>query len=90
MWTPIYLNGSWLVWIKKQKETCLNQFVLRAQKYDPRFNNQHKLGGGEPIMTFDNEHMNLHFDNEVDIHFNYENHEENGYGYDLETLIILH
>ena len=41
-------------------------------------------------MTFDNEYMNLHFDNEEDIHFNSENHEENGHGYDLEMLIILH
>ena len=32
-----------------------------------------------------NEHMNLHFDNEQDIHY-----EANGYRHNLDLLIILH
>ena len=48
---------------KKQKETCLNQFGLCAQNKITLLGSIIN-GGGEPIMTFDNEYMNLHFDNE--------------------------
>ena len=33
---------------------------------------------------------NLHFDNEHDIQSSSENYEENGYGHDLNVLIISH
>ena len=55
---------------------------LHAQIYenDYRFNDQY-IGGGEKgvILPF-NEHENLHFDNEKDIHTNSKNHEESDYG----------
>jgi hypothetical protein len=37
-----------------------------------------------------NEHKNLHFKNECDIHMNTKSYEANGYGYDLDLLIISH
>ena len=37
-----------------------------------------------------NEHENLHFDNGKDIHTSSENHEESGYNFNLELLMILY
>ena len=37
-----------------------------------------------------NEHKNVHFDNEYDVHISYEIHEENGYMLKLDLLITLH
>ena len=36
------------------------------------------------------EHENVHFDNEHDIHTSPEIYKANGYGYDLDLLIIPH
>ena len=36
------------------------------------------------------EHENVHFDNEYDIHTSPEIYKANGYGYDLDLLIIPH
>ena len=36
-------------------------------------------GWGDAIQPF-NEHKNLHFDNELNIHMSSQNHEESGYG----------
>ena len=36
------------------------------------------------------EHKNLRFDDEKDIHMDFKNCEANGYGHDLDLLIILH
>ena len=46
-------------------------------------------GGGQPIWPV-NEHENLHFGNEWDVHMNSNYHEANGYGHNLDLLIISH
>ena len=45
--------------------------------------------GGGPIKPF-NEHDNLHFEIEQDIHVCFENYEESGYILDLDVLTILY
>ena len=42
-------------------------------------------GGGWDIWSF-NEHENLHFDNELDIHVRYENYKESDYNLNLDLL----
>jgi hypothetical protein len=41
-------------------------------------------------MTINEHKINVHFDNEFDVHISSENHEENGYVHKLDLLIILH
>ena len=47
---------------------CLKGIELRAQNLLTILNSQHNGGGGTPIWAF-NEHENLHFHNEEDIHW---------------------
>jgi hypothetical protein len=42
--------------------------------------------GGEDLY----EHVNLHFDDEQDIHTRYEKYKTNGCGHDLKLLTVLH
>jgi hypothetical protein len=71
-----------------QKYTYLKEIGLRVQNMLTIlgwFNNQRKLGG--PMWRL-NEHKNFHIDNEEEIHMSLENHEANGYGQELDSLIV--
>jgi hypothetical protein len=45
--------------------------------------------GGGLVWPLD-EHKDLHFNIELNIHMNFKSYEANGYGHDLDLLIILH
>ena len=47
------------------------------------------MGGGGVIYDQSNEHENPHFNNEYNTHMNSKNHEESGYGLDLDLVTIL-
>jgi hypothetical protein len=44
---------------------------------------------GGPIRPF-HEHKNRHYGNKEDIHMNFKNMEESGYGLNLDSLTISH
>ena len=46
-----------------------------------RLNSQHKIWGGGRYLAV-NEHKNIHFDNEQDVHTKFVNHDECDYGFD--------
>lgn len=43
-----------------------------------------------PRRIWGNEMEVFHFENELDIHMTSRNHDDNEYGHELNTLIILH
>ena len=69
---------------RRDRTTCL-EFADYS-----RFSFQHNWG--EPVWPHYNEHDNLHFDVKWDSCMSSDNHEENGYGHNLDSLafIVLH
>ena len=68
---------------------CSKENGLRAQNLITILGSIVNIIGGEPIWPF-NEHENLHFDDEWDIHMSSEKYEESGYSLNLDLLTILY
>ena len=86
----LYLSGDCLcvdLRVNTEKATC----VYKRLDYVLKFVNRSKLNSqhnwGKPIWPF-NEHKNLHFDNEYNIHIRSIKYEENGCRHDFDLLII--
>ena len=50
-----------------------------------RLNSEHNWAEEEPIRQF-NQHKNLHFDNERDVHMSSQKHEESGHKLESDLL----
>lgn len=65
---------------------CIKDMRLSTQNMITRLNSQQNWGG--PIQP-SNEHENLHYDSEYDIHIVSEIHKESGHGHYFDLLAIL-
>ena len=72
-----------------KKVACVSKWLDRVLKYMITILGSivNIIGGYQPIWPF-NEHKNLHFDNEYDVHMSSKNYEESGYGLNLDSLAI--
>ena len=75
------------------KITCVIQKIgLHAQHMIPILGSIVIIvgGGGEVAIRALNEHENLHFDNEQDIHMRSTNYEKSNYDLNLNVLTIMY
>ena len=89
--SEVYLTGVWLVrcgcWNAHQKFRVFKRDQrITCLKYGNCEGSKFYIFEGDPCVPFN--HIEIHFDNEYDVHMNLENYEVKDYGHDLELAII--